>query len=300
VRLITAIVLTVTVFATFSVPATVSRLGQGAYQGLMSSSTCIISAESSLTVRVVANGKPVEGARILLNGTYFCNGQLYLSNLSGTTDQNGTAEFGVVPGAGYNVTVIPPASLVGASIVVADVLAPPPTIFTTTMISLVVQSNSTRPPAQSYEPFLDVVLACLMLPGIGLLAVRSRKLSLCLLTLSLLPSMAFTAVTLLPLTMSFLRLEIQVLVIYGLFFAQFVVSPAALFVFLDSLGSKVRRPGLLTKIGLASFVASGVILLLAATNLWSDFSIYSYILGIFYLPFITTSICTIISEVQSS
>jgi len=300
VRLIIVIVLMATVLATLSVPTTVSSLGQGAYQGLTSSSACSISAESGLTVRVVANGKPVEGATILLNGTYFCNGQLYPSKLSGTTDQNGTAAFGVVPGAGYNVTVVPPPSLVGASMVVVDILAPPPTLFTTTMISLVVQSNSTGPPARSYEPFLDIVLACLTLPGIGLLAVRSKKLNLCFLLLSLLPSMAFTAVTLNPPTLSFVSLESQVLVIYGLFFAQFVVSPAALFMFLDSLGPRVRRPGLLTKIGLATFVASGMIFLLAETNVWSDLSIYSYILGVFYLPFITTSICTVISEVQLS
>jgi hypothetical protein len=139
---------------------------------------CSISAGSSLTVHVVANGRAVAGATILLNGTYFCNGQPYASKLSATTDDNGTASFSVVPGANYNMTVIPPPSLVGASIVAAQIQAPPPTIFTTTTISVPVQSSSTRPPAQSYEPFLDIFLASLMLPGIGILAIRSKKQAL--------------------------------------------------------------------------------------------------------------------------
>jgi hypothetical protein len=126
-----------------SVPSNIAESSLQPYQATTTSTACTVSVESSLTVHVVdADGAPVPDAAVLLNGAYVCNGQVYLSNFSGTTDSEGNAAFGVVPGAKYNVTVIPPSSLAGRS-VVSVITAPHPTMSATTTIAVRSQGATT-------------------------------------------------------------------------------------------------------------------------------------------------------------
>ena len=84
-----------------------------------------------------AKGTPVPNATVLLNGTYVCNNIVYPSNFSGKTDSDGNVAFGdLVPYAKYNVTVIPPSTLVGVGVVVSQITAPQPTMFATTTIAV--------------------------------------------------------------------------------------------------------------------------------------------------------------------
>jgi hypothetical protein len=85
---------------------------------------------------VDAKGSPVSGAIVLLNGTYLCGNTVYSSNFSGKTDADGNAAFAVVPYTKYNVTVIPPSTFAGASLVVSQITAPNPTMFSTTTIAI--------------------------------------------------------------------------------------------------------------------------------------------------------------------
>jgi hypothetical protein len=129
-------ILLIGILSLVSLIPSVAELAEKPYQTSTASTTCIILAESSLTVHVVdLKGKPVKDAMVLLNGAYVCNGLVTVSNFSGTTDSNGNIEFGVVPGAKYNVTVFPPSS-VGAGIVISHITAPQPTMLTTTTIPI--------------------------------------------------------------------------------------------------------------------------------------------------------------------
>jgi hypothetical protein len=128
------------IFGVLSVPPSIAGVALQPHQTSSTSTMCTVSAESSLSIHVVASGAPVPGARVLLNGTYFCNGVAYASVLSGTTDSQGNAVFLVVPGAYYLVDVIPPPSLAGAGIVSMPITAPLPGAFATTRVSLTMQS----------------------------------------------------------------------------------------------------------------------------------------------------------------
>lgn len=125
------------VFGFLSVPPSIG-LGLQSNQASTTFTACTVTGQGDLTVHVVdAEARPVAGATVLLNGTYFVNGpsQVCLSNLSGTTDSDGNAVFSV-PSGKYNVTVIPPPSLAGASIAVSQITAPPPTMFATTTVTV--------------------------------------------------------------------------------------------------------------------------------------------------------------------
>jgi hypothetical protein len=109
--LLTYFLLLAGVSGVLSIPLSPAGLGLQPFQGSTTSTACTVSVESSLTVHVVANGRPLPSATVLLNGTFVCNGLVYPSNFSGATDSDGNVAFGVVPDAKYNVTVIPPRSL---------------------------------------------------------------------------------------------------------------------------------------------------------------------------------------------
>jgi hypothetical protein len=159
--LLSYIVLLVGILGVITVPPSVEELSLQPYQATMTSTACTIPVESSLTVHVVdANGAPVPDARVLLNGTYVCNGQVYPSNFFGKTDSTGNAAFTVVPYAKYNVTVILPSTLAGASLVVSQITAPNPTMFSTTTIAI---------------PEFPVSLAFTLIVAIVLAAVSARK-----------------------------------------------------------------------------------------------------------------------------
>jgi hypothetical protein len=81
-----------------------------------------------------------------------------------------------------------------------------------------------------------------------------------LLVLGLTPSFLITALLIVP--FPGIPVGVFLWLWIGVLFAQFVFSPAVLFVFLDSIRLRLRRPGLIFKVEAASFGASSVIFFL--------------------------------------
>lgn len=181
---VSLLILLVGVFALLSAPPSVAKLGLQSYQGSTTSIICIATGESGLTLHVVdINGSAVASATALLNGTYVDSGQVCLSNLSGTTNSDGNAAFTVVGGAKYNVTVIPPKGFAGASIVVAEITAPPPTMFTTITIApygsttLTLENAASKFPVPSELALIAAILLAIILATVMVKRRKSRRVN---------------------------------------------------------------------------------------------------------------------------
>jgi hypothetical protein len=112
-------------------------------------SFCTVALYGYLTVRVTdENGKPIQNALVLMNGTLTCNNQTGTVDRSGLTDSDGYVWFDAYP-TRYNISVILPETLQGRTILVTQTTFPVGTFQTTLHIACTPSANQCTIPAKS-------------------------------------------------------------------------------------------------------------------------------------------------------
>jgi len=112
-------------------------------------SFCTVALYGYLTVRVTdENGKPIQNALVLINGTLTCNNQTGTVDRSGLTDSDGYVWFDAYP-TKYNISVILPETLQSRTILVTQTTFPVGTFQTTLHIACTPSANQCTIPAKS-------------------------------------------------------------------------------------------------------------------------------------------------------
>ena len=150
-------------------------------------SFCTVALYGYLTVRVTdENGKPIQNALVLINGTLTCNHQTGTVDRSGLTDSDGYVWFDAYP-TKYNISVILPETLQGRTILVTQTTFPVGTFQTTLHVACTPSANQCAigaPQSQTQTtsvttapiPFLDLpAILFAMLLGLFVVARKKRK-----------------------------------------------------------------------------------------------------------------------------
>jgi hypothetical protein len=112
-------------------------------------SFCTVALYGYLTVRVTdENGKPIQNALVLMNGTLTCNNQTGTVDRAGLTDSDGYIWFDAYP-TRYNISVILPEALQSRTIFVTRTTFLVGTFQTTLHIACTPSANQCTIPAKS-------------------------------------------------------------------------------------------------------------------------------------------------------
>ena len=150
-------------------------------------SFCTVALYGYLTVRVTdENGKPIQNALVMINGTLTCNHQTGTVDRSGLTDSDGYVWFDAYP-TKYNISVILPETLQGRTILVTQTTFPVGTFQTTLHVACTPSANQCAigaPQSQTQTtsvttapiPFLDLpAILFAMLLGLFVVARKKRR-----------------------------------------------------------------------------------------------------------------------------
>ena len=107
-------------------------------------SFCTVALYGYLTVRVTdENGKPIQNALVMINGTLTCNHQTGTVDRSGLTDSDGYVWFDAYP-TKYNISVILPDTVQTRTIFVTQTTFPVGTFMTTMNVACVSSACTVR------------------------------------------------------------------------------------------------------------------------------------------------------------